>query len=120
MSAGSIREERARPTEKVPFVIMNKKADPILIAGGGCAGLSLAIHLVEQRGFDHTILLVESRVFEPRITDLAVSPQENGTLGCAEPIPARTARDQSDTRTSLSVQAIITNIVCVDSSKIHA
>lgn len=42
---------------------------PILIAGGGCSGLSLAVHLLEQPGFEKEIVLVEPRRRESYTND---------------------------------------------------
>ena len=40
---------------------MRNQHGPILIAGAGCAGLSLATHLLDVLGFDREIILVEPR-----------------------------------------------------------
>ena len=38
-----------------------RDAGPIVIVGGGCAGLSLAVHLTDTPGWDREIVLVEPR-----------------------------------------------------------
>ncbi|MDI1242772.1 MAG: lycopene cyclase family protein [bacterium] len=40
---------------------MSKEPGSILIAGAGCAGLSLAMHLIERKNFNRKIVVVEPR-----------------------------------------------------------